>query len=202
MPKLPEYQVACQRENRKYNTVWRKVQASTKWTRKLLILITITNHCHWWLWIISTSLSATSQNNYPSINKEAEVDAQLQEYRKKHQRIHKSTNSNHLVEDEDYQATSINIQTATFPDGDLSAIKISRFTQTVTSTENNRFRLKQDNPAKHLTPCPFLRKKVRCLKGSSCDFLHNEKYSHHSTDMRKKEVEYVPPTIRVEDEDY
>ena len=145
-------------------------------------------------------LSATSQNNYPSINKEAEVDAQLQEYRKKHQRIHKSTN--HLVEDEDYQATSINIQTSASSDGDLSAIKISRFTQTVTSTENNRFRLKQDNPAKHLTPCPFLRKKGRCLKYSFCDFLHNEKYSHHSTDMRKKEVEYVPPTIRVEDEDY
>ena len=49
-------------------------------------------------------ISVTSLNNHSSFNKEAEVDAQLQEYRSKHQRIPKLTN--HQVEDEDYQATS------------------------------------------------------------------------------------------------
>ena len=44
----------------------------------------------------------------------------------------------------------------------------------IISSSSNGSQSNQISPTpKHLVPCPFLRRRGHCLKGSNCDFLHN-----------------------------
>ena len=96
--------------------------------------------------------------------------------------------------------------------GDLSAIKVSQPTQTETLNSymiqpkrnvqlggkgKNNFQLKQNIPIapKHTVPCPFLREKGRCLKGSSCDCFH-DKHLYQPVVARENELDFFYPFLQ------
>lgn len=52
----------------------------------------------------------------------------------------------------------------------------------ISETDNGSSNFNQSSPKlpKHLTPCPFLKKRGFCKKGTMCDFLHQKHQSHYN----------------------
>ena len=56
--------------------------------------------------------------------------------------------------------------------------KASKIKPTTTGSVTGRFNRPFSKCPKHLTPCPFLRKRKFCKKGNNCDFLHESRQFH------------------------
>ena len=56
--------------------------------------------------------------------------------------------------------------------------KASKIKPTTTGSVTGRFNRPFSKCPKHLTPCPFLRKRRFCKKGNNCDFLHESRQFH------------------------
>ena len=58
--------------------------------------------------------------------------------------------------------------------------KASKIKPTTTGSVTGRFNRPFSKCPKHLTPCPFLRKRRFCKKGNNCDFLHENRQFHNN----------------------
>ena len=56
--------------------------------------------------------------------------------------------------------------------------KASKIKPTTTGSVIGRFNRPFSKCPKHLTPCPFMRKRRFCKKGNNCDFLHENRQFH------------------------
>ena len=59
-------------------------------------------------------------------------------------------------------------------------IKASKIKQTTTGSVTGWFNQPSSKCPKHLTTCPFLRKRRFCKKGYNCDFLHEKRQFHNN----------------------
>lgn len=62
----------------------------------------------------------------------------------------------------------------------VNATKRTGLNNTNVNSQLN-IQLNKTKTPKHLVPCPFVRRRGHCLKGSQCDFLHRNTNSRQST---------------------
>ena len=82
------------------------------------------------------------------------------------------------------------------PDKRVERISLQDKRPSTTQLDNSSKHITRTS--KHLIPCPFLRKKGHCLKGSRCDFSH-EFDSRQSSQLRQQHslpYNFLPPVMQ------